>query len=227
MSRFLKTHRDEATAAEALRRASILRRAGLPTPHAMAGADARQVSFARIEGETGLPLLASGLAGLLELVALLHECPVAGLPPLDPFRRIRPREALLRNEEIRSVLDETVPSGTATLHGDLHAGQFIRDGGGTVWIVDLDDLTLGPPEADLANFAAHSATSLQGGVELWADRVRAAWRDIGRPCDDDVFRRLLRIALVRRHLKLRETGRPDHEAMVATYLRESSNFSIL
>jgi hypothetical protein len=227
VSRFLKTYRDGATAAEALRRSSILRRAGVTTPDALACLDdPRQISFERIEGETGLTLLVSDLRDLLEPVARLHASPVAGLVRFDPFRRIRPRQALLRNETARAILAETVPDGTATLHGDLHAGQFIRDAGGTVWIVDLDDLALGPPEADLANFAAHAATSLQGGVALWADRVRAAWRDIGRACDDDIFRRFLRIALVRRHLKLREAGRPDHEAMILAYLRDSSNFSM-
>ena len=223
---FVKTHADATLAATVLLRAEALRRGGVPTPAARAGGRPADVAFDRLTGETG-PALAGDLAALLRPLAQLHACPVPGVGPYDPFLRIRPRLADVTAHPMRHVLGEAVPGGTATLHGDVHLGQFIRDASGRVWIIDLDDLALGPPEADLANFAAYLATSLDGGLAQWSHRVRAAWRNIGQTCDNEVFKRFLRFALVRRHLKLRQAGRPDFEAMVTGHLRDSSNFSIL
>lgn len=223
----MKSFADPRTAAEALRRSEALRAGEVPTPAGRPGACANEVEFDRIEGRSGLPVLAAGLPALLGPVARLHAARVAGLADFDPLLRVRPRLALASAHEVRAVLDDPVPRGAATLHGDLHAGQFVCDRSGRVWILDFDDLALGPPEADLANFAAHLATSRGGGIALWAGRVRASWLGLGRRCDTEVFGRFLRFALVRRHLKLRAAGRPDFEAPVVAYLRESSNFSIL
>jgi len=140
--------------------------------------------------------------------------------------RIRSRLSLTSSSEIGAVLEESVPTGTATLHGDLHVGQFVQDRMEKVWVVDLDDLALGPPEADLANFTAHLATSASGGIAHWATRIRGAWHNLGEHCDDEIFARHLRFALVRRHLKLREANRQDFQSEVVTYLGDSSNFSI-
>jgi len=190
------------------------------------GDNPRSVEFDRIEGLTGQALRETDLQSLLESVSRIHACTVPGLEPFDPFLRIRPRLTATSSHLIRAVLRDPVPDGSATLHGDLHVGQFIRDGQGKVWIVDLDDLALGPPEADLANFAAHLATSGPGSISLCSQRVVTAWTGLGQACNDDIFQSYLRFSLVRRHLKLREAGRPDHEAMVLGYLRDSPNFSM-
>jgi hypothetical protein len=224
---FVKSHAGAAAAAEALRRATALSAAGVHTPAARPGRNGREIVFDRIDGPAGRGLLDAGLTALLQPLTALHRARIEGLAPYDPFLRIRPRLPLATLVPAADILSETVPRGSATLHGDLHVGQFLRDGAGKVWIVDLDDLALGPPEADLANFAAHLATSTEGGgIARRADEVRDAWRRLGLGFRADVFVRYLRVALVRRHLKLRAAGRPDHEAEVLRYLRESSNFSI-
>ena len=226
MPGFVKEYSDRAAARCCARRSAALRQQDVPTPVARPGADPRAIEFDHLGGETGLSLVSPQLGTLLEPVMRLHGCTVAGLRPFDPLRRIRPCLHLATRPEIKAVLGEPVPRGSATLHGDLHAAQFIRDHAGKVWIVDLDDLALGPPEADIANFAAHLATSLPGAIAVWASRVCRAWTDLSGSCDAGVFQRHLRFALVLRHLKLREARRPDFETEVLAYLRDSSNFSI-
>jgi hypothetical protein len=223
---FVKTHADAATASEAIRRVAALRLGGIPTPAARQSAEVRDVVFDQLDGETGLALAKRDLGTFFEPLVQLHACPVPGLRPYDPFLRIRPRLSPATAEPLRGVLEEPVPQGSATLHGDLHLGQFIQAPSGKIWIVDLDDLAVGAQEADLANFAAHLATSLPGGIGLWADRVRSAWLALQQTVREDHFQRFLRFSLVRRHLKLREAGRPDFEGEIVDYLRESSNFSM-
>lgn len=188
------------------------------------------VMFDRIEGRTGPDLAGQGedLAAVLATLAALHDAAVADLPAFDPLLRIRPRLALTEVPALRAIAEEAVPQGNATLHGDLHVGQAIRDASGMVWIIDLDDLAIGPPEADLANFAAHLATSQpSGAIKDWAERVRRMWTGQGCDLDGSVFDRFLRFALLRRHLKLRAAGRPDFEAEIVAYLRDKASFSIL
>ena len=167
------------------------------------------------------------LAAVLAAIGVLHGAAVSDLPVFDPLLRIRPRLALTKVPALRAIAEEPVPQGHATLHGDLHVGQAIRDLSGMVWIIDLDDLATGPPEADLANFAAHLATSPpQGGIADWSDRVRRIWTGQGRALEQAVFEQFLRFALLRRHLKLRAAGRPDFEAEILAYLRDSASLSI-
>jgi aminoglycoside phosphotransferase (APT) family kinase protein len=120
----------------------------------------------------------------------LHRAGRAGLdlPWLDAWRRVRPRLApdaaaarVLGSGRLQSI-GTTMARLSATelpasqsyglVHGDFHLGQLIRLRGGNGFvIVDLDDLALGPPEADIANCAAHIATSPhlhRGPVELGA-----------------------------------------------------------
>lgn len=228
MPGFLKRYGHAGLAAEALRRAVVLRRQGVPTPAATPGPEVETLVFDRIEGRSGLALLdgAPELA-LLPVVRGLHGASVPGLPPHDPLRRIRPRLELTDVAILREIAHGRVPSGRAVLHGDLHLGQFIKDPAGAVWLVDLDDMALGPPEADLANFAAHLATTDPGpGVAEWVARVCHGWSTCGAPLDREVFARFLGFALLRRHLKLRAAGRPDFEAEILAYLRDSASFSM-
>lgn len=228
MSGFVKYYSDKAAPIEALRRSSSLRTAGVPTPAVLGPSGENGLCFEHVEGQSGQVLLAKDLARLLSVVARLHRASLPNLPAFDPFLRIRPRAGVETALPVVDILSEPVPTGHATLHGDLHVGQFLQSRSGDVWIVDLDDLAVGPPEADLANFAAHLATSQPScRIHDWSDRVCKAWAAIGDSVDHDVLTRFLRFALVRRHLKLREAGRPDFEAEILGYLRESSNFSIL
>lgn len=227
MPGFVKRFDDAAMAAEALRRSNALAGQGVPTPAAGVGRIATEVRFARLDGRCGTALPVREQCALLAVVGRLHRARIPGLSRYDPFLRIRPRLALASRIPAREILREPVPRGGSVLHGDLHVGQFVRDAGGKVWIVDLDDLALGPPQADAANFAAHLATSRRGrDIDTFARRIRAAWQGHGLARDDTTFERYLRFALLRRHLKLREAGRYDFEAEILGYLRESSNFSI-
>jgi hypothetical protein len=193
----------------------------------MMGPDPATLAFDRIEGDTGHALVGGDIVPLLEVVAKLHRASVTQLPIHDPLLRIRPRMGLTDDPLLRSIADGAVPTGKTLLHGDLHVGQFIRAVTGDVWVVDLDDLALGPPEADIANFVAHLATTDPSlSIAEWSGKVRQDWSTLGGRLDPSVFTRCLHLALLRRHLKLREAGRPDHIVGILAYLRDSSSFSI-
>lgn len=227
MSGFVKRYATPVLAQEALRRTRALRRQSVPTPAAEQGAKADVLVFERVEGQTGRALIGADMKPLLRVVRRLHAATVSGLPVFDPLLRIRPRLELTERAALRGLLDGPVPSGMSVLHGDLHVGQFIAKPSRDVWIVDLDDLALGPPEADLANFAAHLATTEPGpGIAGWATRVCGEWAALGGAVEESVFAWYLQLALLRRHLKLRAAGRPDHEAEILAYLRDSANFSM-
>lgn len=227
MSGFLKRYEDADRAQEALRRTRVLRRQSVQTPATRLGPDPTTLVFDRIEGRTGRDLIGHPMAPLLREVAGLHGATVPDLPVYDPLLRIRNRLKLASEPLLRDIARGPVPAGGAVLHGDLHVGQFMLEPSGTVWLVDLDDMAFGPPEADLANFAAHLATTMLGpGIAVWARQVCEAWTTLGRAVDPAVFTRFLHLALLRRHLKLRQTGRPDFEAEIVAYLRESASFSI-
>ena len=226
MRRFLKTYAGPEKATEALRRSTALRHAGVTTPKARVLAP-DSLGFDQIDGISGLSVLKSSLSALLTPLAQVHRATVPGLRPFDPFLRIRPREHLITSKTIARVLRENPPVGTATLHGDFHVGQLIRDTDGKVWIIDFDDLAIGPPEADLANFVAHLSTSditldLFNRLIGWSGQVFHIWRNLSAACDMDVFNSYLRIALVRRHLKLRQAGRPDFEAEIIDFLNAAT-----
>lgn len=223
MTVFLKHHRNAHVAAEALRRSRLLAGQGVLTPVAQPGPSDDALLFEHIDGVCGIDLVADNLDAMLALVHDVHQTTVPELPIYDPFLRIRPRLGLSTDVLVRAIVEENVPAGDATLHGDLHVGQFLRDGAGAVWIVDVDDMAIGPPEADLANFTAHLATSEpRRGIDFWARSICTRWRDGGRELDQKTFEQYLRFALVRRHLKLRERGRDDFESDVAAFLSDSS-----
>ncbi len=102
------------------------------------------------------------------------------------------------------------------LHGDFHCGQIILPNGYEgVCLIDLDDLALGPPEADIANFAAHLATSSDLYAGSPADGFAAAAAVLasqyaalsGKPVDRTLINWHGAAALTRRFLKLCEQGR--------------------
>ncbi|MCI5112597.1 MAG: aminoglycoside phosphotransferase family protein [Marivita sp.] len=227
MPGFLKRYTDAHRAHEALRRTRALRRQAVPTPAARPGPDADTLVFDRVDGLTGRGLIGGTMAPLLDAVATQQDAVVPELPTYDPFLHIRPRLGLTEDPLLRGVAEGSAPTGGALLHGDLHVGQFIHAATGVVWIVDLDDLAIGPPEADLANFAAHLATTEPSlGIAGWAKQICGLWTSLGRTLEPSVFERFHHLALLRRHLKLRAAGRPDYQAEICAYLRESSSFSI-
>lgn len=201
-----------------LARTEALREAGLATPAAAPAAAADVAIFDEIAGETGLArIVAEGAAALADLLLplrKLHAIPLAGLPAHDPMRRIAPRlgarEVPWAEEYLARIEAPRPMAGGATLHGDFHAGQLIAAPDGTVWVLDLDDLAEGPPEADLGNFAAHLATrpetrkaDLSEGFAVWLDATLAAYR---LPADALLAQSYGRIALLRRALKFADAG---------------------
>ena len=227
MPGFLKHYADADRAQEALRRTLALRQQSVRTPSAKPGAEETALVFEKIDGRTGHDLIGCSMTPLLRAVAELHAANLPGLPSFDPLLRIRPRLGLTNEPLLRDIAQGPVPKGRVVLHGDLHVGQFILVPSGAVWLVDLDDLAIGPPEADLANYAAHLATTeATQGISGWASWVCRAWSKIGGTPDPTVFTRFLHLALLRRHLKLREAGRPDFEADILAYLRDSASFSM-
>ena len=154
---------------------------------------------------------AGALGPLIRAVSTLHAAGVTGLDPFDPLTRIRPRlvggDAPWMSDWIARHMPP--PSAPGLVHGDFHAGQLIRDRQGAVWILDLDDLALGPPEADIGNFAAHLATRPEtrrghpiAGFGDWLGGIVAHYSG----ADHDLADRYGRIALLRRGLKLAEAG---------------------
>lgn len=195
----------------ALHRANTLRAAGIATPAATRIApDA--LAFPRIDGRSGTAL-ASDLATLLAPLAALHRAAVPGLAPHDPFHRIRPRlnhapTALRARIEALETAGNPAPS--VTIHGDFHPGQVIAAPDGTGWLIDLDDLAHGAPEADLGNLLAYLLTAPatrdtapRGG---WRDALLAAWG--GDELHPANFSRQTEIALIRRALKGAGRGDP-------------------
>lgn len=223
---FIKKYGNAGAAASAIDRASILRSQDISTPDARPGKIETEVAFEHIDGISGQRLLDASLRDLLRPLARLHTTKVEGLPKFDPWLRIRPRLSSDLRERFRSILCQTVPVGGNTLHGDFHVGQLIRDRHGRVWIVDLDDLAVGPPEADLGNFIAHVATT---GSESGFDErlvkiqsgVMSVWQGAGS-LNLEALESFWKIAILRRHLKLREAGRPDFENEIFNVLRDET-----
>lgn len=216
--RFVKPYASAGIAREAMRRSAMARAAGVPTPEAQAGPTPESLAFDRIDGESGVGLLRDGdLKALLAPLRALQAAPPVGLSRFDPFLRIRPRLATGAfpgvTPDLIAALSRDLPACGGTVHGDFHFGQLIRDRNGKVWVLDLDDMAIGPAEADLGNLAAHLATTsataegpLETALAQWRGRIIAAW---GQPCDMATLDRFKRIAALRRALKLKEQGRAD------------------
>ena len=154
-----------------------------------------------IEGQSGFAaIIEQGVAvlpALMRPVVSLHR--MASTPNLrdfEPLKKINARlDPGLRRAlapALAAALDDIggVPRAKAIIHGDLHAGQFLIDGGGDAWLLDLDDLAVGAPAADLGNFAAHLATQARTGtgnplarMRRWLVEVIGAYRDAGGDAD--------------------------------------------
>lgn len=181
-------------------------------------------------------LLTAGGSWLTPLVSLHHA--VAGadlqhldLSALDAMAKVRKRltpelvTARLLTEETFDELHRTTDAVTQALaaerknaqtpevivHGDLHAGQILMPADGSkAWIIDLDDLALGPVEFDLANFVANIVTasglyagSATRGFPILSSAISDAYTAAGGRRPDPAAMRVYGAAsLLRRALKL-------------------------
>ncbi|MCH7839499.1 MAG: phosphotransferase [Planctomycetes bacterium] len=125
-----------------------------------------------IPGETSsLGMGADDLSEAANALAIVHDAPI--IPRLtvhtaqDEFqtvcrwvpalrvagegRYVRLRELVVRLGDLVTTLDE---QGAVLIHRDFFAAQLPRQGK-TLWVVDLDTLSVGHPELDVATFLAH------------------------------------------------------------------------
>jgi hypothetical protein len=206
---FKKDYPSVAAADAALHRSVLARQAGVPTPAVLGRNGPLQLLFARVIAAEP-PMLDK----MVEALLLLNRMPPDGLSRFDPFLRIRPRLGTAPSH-IRTLVTalETqdaalrLPASTV-IHGDFHPGQTIRDRSGRLWLLDLDDLALAPPEADLGNLAAWIATKAEGNLVTQARTAIAKVLAQAPHAAPDLTGHFLQIALVRRALKLAEKGRP-------------------
>lgn len=217
------------------RTANALRKHSVPTPEARFDASAQTLRAPWIGGRQGYEVLEEEnnidpfIVKAATVVAHLHRVPVSSLDlaGFDPWKKIEPRlrnRASLPNvvqgpaEEAIEMLRKRAPGDprrTVTVHGDFHIGQIVFGSDGVTWLLDLEDMAFGEPEADLANFAAHLATSkdsqnldLLREFRCWLALLANAW---SMASETETDRARLKwygaAALLRRALKLCERGR--------------------
>ncbi len=223
----LKRYGDATLAQHVLARANAVRAVQVRSPGCRQTRSGRTLVFERIAGSAGLKAIqetgALALRPLMAQALALHSASLDALelPRHDPLAKILPRmdadtETAYRGFVAGALqeIDEASPTDGAPVHGDLHAGQFIVDSGGAAWLLDLDDLAIGPAEADLGNFAAHLATRPETAagrpleaLRRWCLLVGDAYLAEGGRAVAPLIDAYGRIALVRRALKL--AGRGD------------------
>jgi hypothetical protein len=206
---FEKRYPSVARAEAALRRSLVARMAGIPTPAARQGNAVTCLVFNRIE--VAAP---PTLPRLIDTVLRLGRMSTEGLARFDPFLRIRPRlsaaTSAIRDLHAELVAKDAALGWTATtvIHGDFHPGQCLQDRSGKIWLIDLDDLALGPPEADLGNLAAWIATSTTGDLASQTHSAVAQVQALTPQADPLLIAHFCRIARLRRALKLAGKGQP-------------------
>ena len=174
----------------------------LPAEHALrmprAAGEGGRERLARwlAAGAGGRPDCDRDLTVALRPLVRLHALRAAdlGLARFDPWSKVLPRladgtalPAVLREEaravvaDVRALARCVEDPGEHVVHGDFHAGQLVFDDAEEAWLLDLDDLAAGHPEADLGNFAAHVATQpnrgescTAAGFAEWAQRLAEA-----------------------------------------------------
>ena len=172
--RYVKLVAPDAVAALADRHIR-LDAAGLPVPRVLATGDS-WIAMSEMPGLTLRDVIKSGthdprpsgrelvaLTARLAEVDLAHHRPVrrrlddavahaAMLASVHPASRERLAElsALFASESAR-----TPDGGRVTIHGDLHEGQLVVDGGHVTGLIDVDDAGPGARIDDLANLLGH------------------------------------------------------------------------
>ncbi|MCU0802127.1 MAG: aminoglycoside phosphotransferase family protein [Rhodobacteraceae bacterium] len=208
-TQFHKRYPSALAAGLAARRSKDAQAAGVPTPDVVRMDRDQMLAFRRIvpQGQASLPQM-------LDVVARVQAMPVAGLARFDPFLRIRPRliQASARIAGLVARLETQDRAlnwpANSVVHGDFHPGQVLRDATGKVWLIDLDDLALGPPEVDAGNLAAWLATQGPGDLAAMHRTAFRLVRALSPQADADLLAHFCAIAVVRRALKLAEKGQP-------------------
>lgn len=211
--RFVKSYPSALAAALALKRTKLARSAGVPTPDAWVSARG-ELSFDLILGDGGLDLVPD-MPAILDPLHHLASMPTDGFATYDPFLRIGPRLHLAPpalQDRIKALKQLPGPASTGLCHGDFHPGQVIRDPSGQSWLIDLDDMAVASPAADLGNLIAYLATSglwsgpIAEGIAHWTSTILAAWATVADEPDQTQITYFTEIALIRRALKLAEKG---------------------
>jgi Phosphotransferase enzyme family len=204
---FEKRYPSAAAADLAMLRSHAARIAGVPTPAVLNRIGPLKLGFDRVV-EAAPPTVAE----MVQALRWLKGMPPDGLVRFDPFLRIRPRLDAAPPEVCALVQDLQARdaalrwSATTVIHGDFHPGQIIKDTAGKVWLLDLDDLALAPPEADLGNLAAWFATRTEGELRLLSKSALSLLLTLTREADPALTGHFFGIALVRRALKLAAKG---------------------
>lgn len=207
---WFEKHYPSVSAADvAMQRSLVARMAGVPTPAVLGRDGPLRLSFERVVA--GFP---PTLSEMVEVLRWMKRMPPDGMIRFDPFFRIRPRldgasphiRALVFELEAQDASIRWSPS--TVIHGDFHPGQTIRDHAGKIWLLDLDDLALAPPEADLGNLAAWVATRSEGNLNALADAALTELLALSPRADPALTGHFFQVALVRRALKLAEKGLP-------------------
>ena len=178
------------------------------------------------------------LEKLIAVVVFLHQCNPSNLrvEDFDCWRRINPRLKSLTHKSshaqyyknvlglVRLIqgIERDMPSlcaETVPVHGDLHIGQWIyQKHSDRVFLIDLEDIALGDRESDIANFAAHFATSCKidrsNIFDQYVDLCRYAADIYHHKTSIQLDEKKLDFygacALLRRALKLHEQDRQPH-----------------
>lgn len=205
-------------ALEVVRRSTTARQAGVITPDVIAVKNSRTIEFEWIDGDCGIELLqTTALSKILSPLVKLQKMDQQNLTRFNPFSRIDPRVEVLSiapemHREIQTLKQVEITEN-GVVHGDFHLRQLLCDSKGHCWVIDLDDMALGPPEVDLGNLVAYLAThptimsdSLLNSLTYWQHEIAAAWSDLGQVCDEDSLRFFIKASLIRRTLKRCEAG---------------------
>jgi hypothetical protein len=206
---FEKLYPSVEAADAAFQRSLSARRSGVPTPAVQGRNGPMRLSFDRVVASAP-----PTLAQMVKALQTLHRMPPDRLTRFDPFLRIRPRlggaplhiQAFVRDLEAQDAALHW--PATAVIHGDFHPGQTIQDRSGTVWLLDLDDLALGPTEADLGNLSAWIATRSEGSLETQARNAMTEVLALAPQANPVLTRHFQKVALARRALKLAGKGQP-------------------
>jgi hypothetical protein len=158
---------------------------------------------------------------VLSTIATIHMAHInaVAIAPIDSFRTIDQRvgEGVLERlpagavgsfEALLASLKRQTASikPSRTIHGDCHVGQVIFDyASGQWWVLDLDDVALGVPEHDLANFAAHlvsTSTIFKGDlISGIADMTAIIDKHYEGEFEIARYRTLVAVSLMRRAIK--------------------------
>ncbi|CAN5815559.1 hypothetical protein BH23CHL2_BH23CHL2_33700 [soil metagenome] len=167
-------------------------------------------------------------------LATFHRTAIPpGLPrfsPKDRPRRVRATSKMIRailpdasrvtknlGRSIRSALSEVDRPALSLIHGDLHTRQIILDGG-TVGLIDLDEIRQGEPAHDLGLLLAHfdrDALTMgwpAGLQDEWADALLRGYRRQGGRIDLEritIHRAAGLFQLLPHHFRHRSPDWPD------------------